>query len=205
MLYNLLDRPAIYRLSQLLVAPGAEKSITRKIDQLLSQLPSAQHVLDVGCGPSSWLWRARLHPVGLDISADYTAAFGQLGELVVNGSATALPFADECFEGIWSIGLLHHLPDVAVRETLSEMLRVCRTHGYVVVLDAVLPEPVWSRPIAYTLRRLDRGGFVRHQGDLLSLLPSRQSWRTERFSYTYTGLELVGCYFIRSSNIERGH
>lgn len=81
------------------------------------------------------------------------------------------------------------------------MLRVSRPGGYLVILDAALPEPAWKRPVAYALRRLDRGRFVRRQAHLISLLPSSQFWTVERFDYTVTGLELLGCYWVRRSEM----
>src|SRR5262249_46455859 len=125
-LYRLLERPSLYRLSQSLLAPGAKNNITRKIKGCIAKLPSANRILDVGCGPASWLWRVGVYPVGIDLTADYTKAFRRQGYPVITGSAAALPFHDGSFDGIWSIGLLHHLPDNVVRQAIKEMLRVCR-------------------------------------------------------------------------------
>jgi hypothetical protein len=52
--YRLLERPWVYRLSQLLLSVGA-KNLPLRIKQLLLQLPPAQRILDIGCGPSSYL------------------------------------------------------------------------------------------------------------------------------------------------------
>jgi len=197
---RLLDWPLLYRLSQTLLAPGAEKNVTRKIRDCISRLPPAQCVLDVGCGPASWLWRVGVYPVGLDLTADYTKAFRRQGHSVITGSAAALPFRDGSFDGIWSIGLLHHLTDNVARQAVREMLRVCRPGGYLVVFDAVLPEPAWQRPLAYALRKMDRGGYVRQQVHLTSLLPTDHPWTVERFVYASTGLEMLGCYVTRESS-----
>src|SRR5262245_39518369 len=105
---------------QALLAPGAEKSITRKIVELSKQMPAGRLVLDVGCGPASWLWGAKLHPVGLDLSFKYTAAFSRAGDLAVTGSAADLPFPDRCFDSVWCIGLLHHLPDSLAQQAVGE-------------------------------------------------------------------------------------
>jgi ubiquinone/menaquinone biosynthesis C-methylase UbiE len=199
-IYDLLEQPWIYKVIQSVCAPGAQKSLTRRIDELIKQLPVADSVLDIGCGPSSWLWRSKLHPVGLDLSFSYTSAFSKRGDPVVTASSASLPFVDSCFGGVWCIGLLHHLKDSDAGDTVREMMRVCRVGGYVAILDAVMPNHAWGRPVAYALRRLDRGEFVRSQQHLLSLLPNIGSWRIERFTYALTGLEIVGCYFVRTSN-----
>jgi len=190
-IYRQLERPWLYRLSQTLLAPGNQKAIMNRIGKLLTHLPPATRILDVGCGPSSWLWQAGLRPIGLDLSVAYTASYNQQGGVAVTGSAAALPFSDNTFDGVWSIALLHHLPDDLARQTVNEMLRVCRPHGYIAIFDAVLPEPAWHRPLAYALRRLDRGKFMRRENELKNLLPPRESFGLERFTYTYNGLEAV--------------
>jgi SAM-dependent methyltransferase len=194
--YRLLERPWVYRLSQLLLSVGA-KNLPLRIKQLLLQLPPAQRILDIGCGPSSYLWRVGLHPVGLDISSNYTATFRLHGEPAITGSAISLPFHDGSFNGVWSIGLLHHLSDGEARGAVGEMIRICRPCGYIVIFDAVLPEPAWQRPVAKILRRLDRGRFMRTQADLESFLVRREAWTCERISYSFIGLEGLLCRFLK--------
>ena len=189
--FRLLGWPWIYRLSQLLLAPGAEKAITEKIKDSLAQIPPADRILDVGCGPSSWLWRVGLHPVGLDLSPAYTATFSQYGEPAVTGSAVALPFPDGSFDGVWSIGLLHHLPDGVARQAVSEMVRACRPGGYTVIFDAVLPDLTWRHPVAYMLRRADRGKFMRREDAFKAILSSDSLFIVERITYSYNGLEAM--------------
>jgi SAM-dependent methyltransferase len=192
-LYNLLELPWLYRASQCVLAPGAKSALTRKISELLMQLPRADRILDVGCGPSSWLWTADLHPIGFDVSPSYTRAFSHSGEPAVTGSAVALPFQEKCFDAVWTIGLLHHLSDEMATQAVIEMARVCRPGGYILIIDAVLPESAWRRPIAYALRRADRGGFVRHEKALKTILTASKRCMTERFTYTYNGLEVAVC------------
>ena len=194
--YRLLERPWIYRLSQFLLSLGIDK-ITPRIKQLLTELPPAHRILDIGCGPSSWLWRVGLYPIGLDVSFVYTTTFSHRGESAVTGSAAALPFLDESFDGVWSNGLLHHLPDDEAHRAVSEMMRICRPGGYIVIFDAVLPEPAWRRPVAQILRRLDRGRFMRTQKTLESIIFQREGWVCERITYSLTGLEGLICRFLK--------
>ncbi|HCC54456.1 MAG TPA: hypothetical protein DEQ20_05970 [Desulfobulbaceae bacterium] len=192
-LYSLLEHPLGYHLSQLVFAPGAKRLLTEQLRKTAQTLGFAGLVLDVGCGPASWLWKVGGHPVGLDLSFAYSSAFKNAGEIALTGSATALPFANSSFAGIWSIGLLHHLPKEAARQAIQEMLRVCRKGGYVAVLDAVLPTSPWQRPVAHLVRKLDRGRFMRKQTELVSLLPERTDWEINRFTYTLNGLEVLCC------------
>lgn len=202
MVYGLLKWPWVYRLSQSLLAPDAEKVVAQKLHCTLAQLPPAQDILDIGCGPSSWLWGLGLHPIGLDVSPAYTASFRHRGETAITGSAIALPLPDASFDGVWSIGLLHHLPDGSARQAVAEMLRVARPGGYIVIVDAVMPEPAWRRPVAWTVRKLDRGAHMRSQQALEALLVCRARWVCERFVYSFLGYEGLLC--IRRMQEARG-
>ena len=196
-IYRVLDRPIVYRLAQAVFAPGADRHLTRRLADLTRELPTAERIADIGCGPSSLLWRVGVRPIGVDLSFAYSAAFRRAGGAAVTGSAASLPFADGSVGGAWTVGLLHHLPDEVAAQAIREMCRVVHPRGYVVIWDNVLPAPAWRRPAAYAIRRLDRGQFVRSQEHLLSLLPSRPDWRVERFTYSYVGLEMLGMYLVR--------
>lgn len=193
-LHRILENPAIYRMAQWIFAPGAEMVLTKQLRRLLNELPAQADLLDVGCGPESWLFRFDLKPTGLDISERYVSEWRKKGARAVVGSADALPFPDRSFDGVWSIGLLHHLPDDIVRRMLQECSRVCRHEGgYVAILDAVLPRVKWRRPVAHVIRRMDRGRFMRTEEELKTLLSPKYRWRTQRLTYTLTGLELLIC------------
>jgi SAM-dependent methyltransferase len=96
---------------------------------------------------------------------------------------------------VWTIGLIHHLPDHVALQTIEEMYRVCRPGGHVMILDAVMPRHAWMRPVAYALRELDRGRFVRTESavrELLSeALPGPHDIR--RATFSYTGIEMLTC------------
>jgi SAM-dependent methyltransferase len=196
---QLLDKPHLYNLSINLLAPGFEKVFVDNIRSLRSQFPESRSVLDIGCGPTSWLWQVGAHPVGLDLTYSYCKAFHEKKEPAVMGSAGVLPFPSGSFEEVWSIGMFHHLPDTLAQQALDEMLRVCMSDGHVVIFDAVLPVRAWQRPLAYAIRRADRGRFVRSQAALEGLLPRRSRWSVERITYSRTGLEIVMCQFAKSA------
>ncbi len=200
LLYNLLESPLLYRMVQLCFAPGAEKLLTKALSELSASLPTAGKILDVGCGPSSWLWKVGRKPIGFDLSHSYTTVFSQSGNVAVTGSCFNLPFIDNSFAGVWCIGVLHHLSDTEVRHSVGEMLRVCRPGGHVVILDAVLPEPLWKRPVAAIIRRLDRGKYMRTENRLKSLMPEQLRFQSKRYTYTYTGLEMFETVIVHTKD-----
>ena len=197
--YAALDHPILYWLVTHLLAPGADQSITNRIRRRLERLPRAERLLDVGCGPKSWLFRVGLSPVGLDLCEPYVKAYASHGAPAVLGSATELPFCDGAFDGVWSIALLHHLPHPVAADAVGELVRVCRPGGYVAVVDAVYPRSRRARPIPHFILSHDRGQFMRTQGQLESLLPDREHWSIERWTYSLTGLEMLMCARIKQT------
>jgi SAM-dependent methyltransferase len=193
--YRILEHPWVYRFSQRLLSFGGDK-VTPKIQQLTEQLPATYRILDIGCGPSSLLWQTGLHPIGLDLSHAYALAFHGHGDLAITGSAVALPFLERSFDGVWSIGLLHHLRDDEARRAVEEMIRICRPGGYIVVFDAVLPNPGWRHPVAYLIRRSDRGRYVRREEDFKALLPFGKNFIMERITYSLSKLEGMLVYGV---------
>lgn len=106
------------------------------IDDLESALvldaAKERDVLEVGCGTGLILKRvadvARSH-TGLDLSEGMLAHARARGLNVVQGSATALPFADASFDVTYSFKVLSHVPEL--KTALSEMARVTRPGGRV--------------------------------------------------------------------------
>jgi SAM-dependent methyltransferase len=195
--YRVLNHPLAYNAAQRVFAPGGEASLTNYIASLTDALVTDGPLLDVGCGPRSWLWRVGLRPVGVDIEPAYVDAYIRAGGQATLGSADAIPHGDASFAGVWSIGVLHHLADAMVAGAIGEAIRVCRPGGYVAMLDAVLPTSPWRRPLAAFIRRLDRGRHMRQEGALRSLLDPFGRWHYTRFTYSATGLEMLACLHRR--------
>jgi SAM-dependent methyltransferase len=67
----------------------------------------------------------------------------------VRGSGTALPFAEDSFDLVLSVATLHHIADAReVRRTLSEMVRVAKPGGLMLVWDHNPRNPYWGRLMA---------------------------------------------------------
>lgn len=105
-------------------------------------------VLDVGCGTGHFLrmlgaalpGKARLF--GLDLSPYYIARARELmprdlDVSLVCDNAERLPFLDASFDAATSIFLMHEVPGDVRARVLSELLRVVRPGGRVVVADSL--------------------------------------------------------------------
>jgi ubiquinone/menaquinone biosynthesis C-methylase UbiE len=103
-------------------------------------------ILDVACGTGSALNQLALaHPTerywGLDLSPYYLQHAGRRLTHVKNLSlvtenAECMPLADASFDVVTSVFLFHELPARARRNVLSEMRRVLKPGGLLVIEDA---------------------------------------------------------------------
>ncbi|WP_428263011.1 class I SAM-dependent methyltransferase [Haliangium sp.] len=99
---------------------------------LVERFGRDRRVLEVGCGTGLILARVgtfAAEAVGVDLSRGMLTRARERGLTVVQGSATALPFADACFDVTCSFKVLPHVPDI--RAALAEMARVTRPGGHV--------------------------------------------------------------------------
>jgi SAM-dependent methyltransferase len=136
--------------------PGhvVEHYLRKRVAFLAAVCPAAGSVLDVGCGTGALAQRlaARGHAVvGADPSEGMLQIMrGRAPQVrAVCASGTDLPFDAGVFDLVVTVAALHHIaaPD-AVRATLSEMVRVCRPGGRIVVWDHNPRNPYWSSLMA---------------------------------------------------------
>jgi ubiquinone/menaquinone biosynthesis C-methylase UbiE len=190
------NKPFFYRLHQVVFAPGANIYMKKIIQSLLPKMSNRKKILDVGCGPASWLFQFGLKPVGLDIDPNFIHEYKKYAEAYI-GSADNLPFAENTFDSVWSIGLLHHLPTPMAQQAVKEMMKVCKKDGQVIIIDAVLPVSAIRRPLAWLTRKIDNGKFIRKSEENKKLFPDLKYWKIQRHTYAYTGLELLVFQFAQ--------
>lgn len=102
---------------------------------------AGQRVLDVGCGNGYVLSKYALEgaspfgiditSAGVDLSRQRFELLGLAGAFVV-GSAEQLPYDDDSFDCVCSMGVLHHTPDTA--RAVAEILRVLAPGGRLIMM-----------------------------------------------------------------------
>jgi SAM-dependent methyltransferase len=110
--------------------------------------------LDVGCGTG--VLAERLADSGYEMSG-VDPSDGMLDILrarapeihAEQASGTSLPFADDSFDLVLTVAVMHHIADPTdVHLTLGEMVRVLKPGGRVLVWDHNPRNPYWSRLMA---------------------------------------------------------
>lgn len=123
-------------------------------------LSHGNDVLEVGCGTGMILKEiapVARKAVGIDISRGMLQQAEARGLDVLEGSGTALPFADESFDFVYSFKVLAHIEDI--RTAMAEVGRVLRPGG-----KAAL-EFYNRRSLRYLVKRLKRPHAVSETTD----------------------------------------
>jgi SAM-dependent methyltransferase len=195
-LEGLLDRvsqmPQVWNVLRRLVEDGfrGEKAVIGEELAPWSDGPP-RRFLDLGCGTGEF---APCFPpdyyVGVDLSPTYVrfATHTYRGSFTVSDS-TRLALRSEYFDAALVLGVLHHLPDVAVHATLHELHRVLRAGALALVMEDIPPPDRRNIP-GHVMHWLDRGGYIRSEADYRAFFKS--------------GFQVVRTYTMRSGICDYG-
>jgi ubiquinone/menaquinone biosynthesis C-methylase UbiE len=155
---------------------------------LVERFGRGADVLEAGCGTGLILERIAKFAArarGVDLSSGMLAKAREKGLEVVQGSITALPYADDSFDLVCSFKVLAHVSDI--RLALAEMARVTRPGGFVL---AEFYNPIslrylikrLKRPTAISERNHDGAVYTRYDtpARIKSYLPPDLAWETAR-------------------------
>jgi 2-polyprenyl-3-methyl-5-hydroxy-6-metoxy-1,4-benzoquinol methylase len=173
----------------------------RRAWEILTARPLAgRPLLDYGCGLGKWSIRLAqegadvsgfdLSPVAVD-TARRRAAFNQLPIRFDVADATSLPYADETFDTVVGVGVMHHV--IKYPGTATELHRVMRPGGVAVFTETLAHNPLIELGRSITMRgNLDAG-------DVALTLDAVEEWgapfaatTVEPFSLTYMVKAVIG-------------
>lgn len=113
----------------------------RKAHELALYLPKGSLVLDLGTGRGKLLFELAelgFRAIGLENNPDLVKRGNNLIKeknlesdiRLLEGSALNIPLADECFDAVTDIGLLHHIKTADYAAYAAEAARVLKPGGY---------------------------------------------------------------------------
>ncbi len=102
-------------------------------------------ILDIGCGRGRWLsfFENKYSAIvaGVDLSEHAVQACKNRGFNGYKASITQMPFEDNCFDFISSITVLMHLPCELKEKAISEIGRVLKADGKIIILESTWKDP----------------------------------------------------------------
>lgn len=162
--------------------------------ELIAPYCAGRDVLEVGCGTGlimERLQRGHAPPkklVGVDLSKGMVLKAREREHQVLQGSATALPLANESFDVAYSVKVLAHVPDI--RGALAEMTRVLRPGG------TLIAELYNRHSLRYLVKRLTRPGRISQSRDESEVF-TRWDTPHQAASYLPNNVEFEGFHGVR--------
>ena len=147
---------------------GFRRFVRPLLEHAARTLPArgAARLLDCGCGTGNNLQLLRRYGRAFGIDLTYSGlAYARRGgeRRIAQASATALPFPDVSFDIVTSFDVIYALDDRGAAAALSEMYRVMRPGGYLVLNVAALSGLRGNHSVlGGEVQRYTRTGLRRH-------------------------------------------
>ena len=175
-----LSFPALTRFFDPLVAISSRESAFKARVLQRAALAPGEDVLDLGCGtgtlaiaalrdqPAARLTGLDADPEVLERASAKADAAGV--EIALDrGFSTDLPYEDARFDAVLSTLFFHHLTDERKRQTATEIVRVLKPGGRLVVADLGRPQDPVMRAAVLQVQLLD--GFKTTSANVAGELP----------------------------------
>ncbi|MBI5682759.1 MAG: class I SAM-dependent methyltransferase [Deltaproteobacteria bacterium] len=159
-MYKLLENRYIHNFVQRILLLGRKKALInteREIREICSG-----NVLDIGCGTLRYAHLFEERYCGIDINLIYGKGSLSKRKPFVCGDATKLPFKDNSFDSVFSIGFFHHIGYDGAKNVFNEIIRVSKPDTTILIMDAFYPDSKLNL-IGWLLCKIDRGRFMRRK------------------------------------------
>ena len=169
-LWNMLDRPAVWSASRIVL--DAAFGVYRKRREVLEEwgvLAGGPSILDIGCGIGQFAALAEGDYLGIDLNEHYIRhakrRHGDSGRAFRAMDVRDLLAEDHTYDVVVMVDFLHHLDDDACLALLSAARRLARHH-----VASFEPITEQTNPAGRWIVTHDRGAHVRPLADLYGLM-----------------------------------
>lgn len=116
-------------------------TVVRQIGLRMYPPQEGMRVLDVGCGTGTNL--SLHHPAGCEVfGIDLSPAMAEMARKklgdraeILLGDASHMPYEDNFFDLVTTMMTLHEMPDLIRSKVMSEMIRVLKPNGHMLITD----------------------------------------------------------------------
>ncbi len=129
------------------------------LGNLSKKLEKNSKILEVGCGSGEGLAMFRGHEIyGVDKSKKSVELSKKYTKNIFEADAVELPFEDNYFDIVYSSGLLEHFDDNKAGKIISEMARVIKQNGRVII---IVPNSfcIWYKLYKFLTQKINKWEF----------------------------------------------
>lgn len=188
-IHKILSNPYVHNFVQKILLIGRSGAV-KSTEQCIKNCHGK--VLDIGCGTGRYAHLFKDNYYGIDIITGYLKNRPEAGKDFVSCDAGSLPFKSRFFDSIFSVGFFHHVDAVSSGKVYKEIIRVCKPHSTILIIDAFYPDSKFD-VLGYALMKMDRGRYTRSKGsyieelqdyfDIVQLQPISNSYPYHLFSF----------------------
>jgi len=114
--------------------------------EFVNTIPKNSTCLEVGCGNGKNMFRNDINMIGIDTSNELLKIAKNKGKTVSYGDGCSIDFKDDSFDSVFSIAVLHHVSSHQRRMLfVSEMIRVCKLNGTIMIQVWATTEPKFKK------------------------------------------------------------
>lgn len=149
---------------------------------------SGLDILEVGCSTgicgSKVVDMSKNRYVGIDLDPGYVeiARRRSPATTILHMDARNLAFEDRRFDRVLFVGVIHHLDDPTARDCMTDVDRVLKDDGAVLVAEPLFT-PGW--PVSNLLLHLDRGDHIRSRKGYEALFEGFDITRQDYFKLSF--------------------
>ncbi|GJM17014.1 MAG: hypothetical protein DHS20C13_23410 [Thermodesulfobacteriota bacterium] len=171
------------------LSPGEDTFFPR----LLNISKSSQKILEVGVGRGRMVKILRDNGVDAEFhGVDITENAKQSGTIALIGDARKLPYDDNTFDLVYSLGVIEHFPETHL--AVAEHARVAKKGGYVLVTTPHLSVFTPLRYMFYLINDRKFGSFEEIRGRNIKLNEMKRYFTQSGLNITHHGV--YGMYAV---------